>query len=137
MAGETDIQRIYEPTLPGVDAPATEGRALGREISLVCIGLCMLGVLALAVAWFARFNLGISTPGTASLVSQGQDLSVTQSRMDFTSVIVGFATTCFAANIVVFGGAIAHFRRMVPGTAWMIALTAAISALCLIVMIAS
>lgn len=138
MAGETDIQRVYDPALDAVrgESLAAEVRAYGREISLVCIGLCMLGLLALAVAYFARFNMGISTPGSASLVSQGQSLSVTQNRVDFTSVVIGFSAACFAATIVVFGGAIAQFKRMVPATAWMIALTAAISALSLIFMIA-
>lgn len=142
MAGEADIQRIYDPAgevaldAARKEALAMEFRAYGREISLACIGLCMLGLLALAVVYFARFNMGISTPGTSSLVAQGSSLSVTQNRVDFTSVIVGFATTCFAATLVVFGGSIAQFKRMVPATAWMIALTAAISAASLLFLIA-
>ncbi|MCC6151298.1 MAG: hypothetical protein IT461_13695 [Planctomycetes bacterium] len=137
MAGNLEIDRIYDPASEAArkESLATEVRALGREISLVCIGLCMLGLLALAVAYFARFNLGVSTPGNASLVSQGGSLSVTQNRFDFTSVIIGFATTCFAATIVIFGGAIAQFKRMVPATAWMIALTAAISAASIVFLI--
>jgi hypothetical protein len=53
---------------------------------------------------------------------------MTQNRADFTSLIVGFSATCFAATLVVFGGAAAQFKKMVPATAWMIALSAAISA---------
>jgi hypothetical protein len=138
MAGEAEIERIYDPASEASrkEALATEFRAYGREISLACIALCMLGLLALAVVYFARFNMGISTPGTTSLVSQGRNLAVTQNRLDFTSLIVGFATTCFAATLVVFGGSIAQFKRMVPATAWTIALTAAISAASLLFLIA-
>ncbi|GIK53124.1 MAG: hypothetical protein HPKKFMNG_02117 [Planctomycetes bacterium] len=140
MAGELDTrflderpeERLEEAMLH--ERLATQIRAYGREIALACVTLCLLGMLAVLVAYLGRFNMGLSTPGSATLVS-GQGTTVaTQNRVDFTSLIVGFATTCFAANIVVFGGAVFQLRRLVPASAWTISLTACASAAALLML---
>ena len=134
MAGELDNNYIADRTrdLERHEALVTQYRAYGRELSVVCLLSCLLGVLALAVAYFGRFDLGLSTPGSATIVSSGTGLSVTQSRVEFTSLIVGFATACFAATLVVFGGCALVLRKMAPPTAWLICLAASISAACLL-----
>jgi hypothetical protein len=64
----------------------------------------------------------------------GRSWALVRPSYDLTTLFAGLATAGFAASLIISGGAFGHFKRMPPGAAYAVGMSAVVSIVGLLVL---
>jgi len=110
-------------------------RTFSREAALACLVLCTIGLLGLAVCVVGNFDLRVGGSGDYEVThTGGRSYALVRSSYDLTTLFAGIGTAGFASALIICGGALAQFRKMPPGSAYAVGMSAVVSVIGLIVL---
>lgn len=110
-------------------------RVFARHAAIVCLLLCMVGVIALSICMAGGFNLQMGGAKQYEVTHRGGGTwALVRPSYDLTTLFAGLATAGFASALIVCGGALGQVKRMPQGSVYAVGISALVSTVGLLVL---
>jgi hypothetical protein len=110
-------------------------RTFSREAAIACLVLCMVGLVGLTVCVVGNFDLRVADSGAYEVTHKGgKSWALMRSSYDLTTLFAGLGAAGFASALIICGGALGQFKRMPPGSAYAVGISALVSVVGLLVL---
>jgi hypothetical protein len=117
------------------DRQSVRTRTFSREASIACMVLCTVGLLGLMVCVVGNFDLRMAQTSHYETTHRGgNSWGMMRSTYDFTTLFAGIGAAGFASALIICGGALGQFKRMPPGSAYAVGISAVVSVVGLLVL---
>ncbi|MCA8936096.1 MAG: hypothetical protein KDB68_07805 [Planctomycetes bacterium] len=102
-------------------------RGFSREAAIACMVLCMVGLAGLSICVVGNFDLRVGTSGGYEVTDTGHGWALMRSSYDLTTLFAGIGAAGFASALIICGGAFGQLKRMPPGSAYAVGMSAVVS----------
>ncbi|MBZ0134778.1 MAG: hypothetical protein K8I27_00225 [Planctomycetes bacterium] len=110
-------------------------RSYSREAAIACMVLCMVGLVGLMVCVVGNFNLQVASSDSYEVTHiGGRTWALVRPSYDLTTLFAGLGTAGFASALIICGGAFGQIKRMPPGAAYAVGMSAVVSTVGLLVL---
>jgi len=109
------------------EAAELRARSFSREAAIACMVLCMVGLAGLTICVVGNFDLRVGDSTNYEVTSTGHGWALMRSSYDLTTLFAGIAAAGFASTLIICGGAFGQLKRMPPGSAYAVGMSAVVS----------
>lgn len=118
-------------------AERSQARARGfsREAAIASMVLCMVGMVGLGACMLGNFDLRLGDGGAYEVThTGGNSWALVRPSYDLTTLFAGIGAAGFASALIIGGGALGQLKRMPPGSAYAVGMSALVSIVGLLVL---
>lgn len=113
----------------------TRARSYSREAAIACMVLCMVGLVGLTACVIGNFNLQVASSDQFEVTHVGgRTWALVRPSYDLTTLFAGIGAAGFASALIICGGAFGQIKRMPPGAAYAVGMSAVVSTVGLLVL---
>jgi len=109
-------------------------RGFSREAAIACMVLCMVGLVGLMICVIGNFDLRVGGSDAYEVTSTGKGWALVRPSYDLTTLFAGIGAAGFASALIICGGAMGQLKRMPPGSAYAVGMSAIVSIVGLLVL---
>lgn len=110
-------------------------RGFSREAAIACMVLCMVGLVGLGACVLGNFDLRVGDGGAYEVThTGGNNWALVRPSYDLTTLFAGIGAAGFASALIISGGALGQLKRMPPGSAYAVGMSAIVSVVGLLVL---
>lgn len=110
-------------------------RIFHREASIAALILCSVGLVALMVCVIGAFDLQVGSSTEYEVTNAGGGTwALVRPSYDLTTLFAGLGMAGFAGSLIICGGVIGQFRKLPPGSAYAVGLSAIVSSVGILVL---
>jgi hypothetical protein len=103
-------------------------RMFQREASIAALLLCSVGMIGLMACVIGSFDLQVASSSEFEVTHVGgQSWALVRPSYDLTTLFAGLGMAGFAGSLIICGGVMGQFKKMPPGSAYAVGMSAFVS----------